>query len=85
MKKAVPLLLGLVAFGSHAQVPAAAGSEPARYAQVVPVPGASANELYAREWAALTFEDAHQVLQLEDTPRHLLLGKRQFGLAHRPH
>lgn len=74
MKKAVPLLLGLVAFGSHAQVPAAAGSEPARYAQVVPVPGASANELYAREWAALTFEDAHQVLQLEDTPRHLLLG-----------
>jgi hypothetical protein len=47
-----------------------------RYQQVVPVPGLSADEAYgrAREWAALTFEDVHQVLQLEDAARHLLLG-----------
>lgn len=47
-----------------------------RFHQVVPVPGLSADELYgrAREWAALTFEDVHQVLQLEDAARHLLLG-----------
>ena len=76
MNKAVFLLLGLLAFRGHAQAPPAVGPEPARYAQVVPVPGASADELYARarEWVALTFEDAHQVLQLEDAPRHLLLG-----------
>lgn len=76
MKKALSLLLCLVAFCGHAQTPPAAGPEPARYVQVVPVPGASADELYARarEWAALTFEDVHQVLQLEDAPRRLLLG-----------
>ena len=77
MKKGIPLLLlGLVAFCGHAQSLPAAGPEPARYGQVVPVPGASADELYARarEWVALTFDDVHQVLQLEDAPRHLLLG-----------
>jgi hypothetical protein len=48
----------------------------ARYQQVVPVPGASAEDLYARarEWVALTFEDARQVVQLDDPQRHLLLG-----------
>ena len=76
MNKAVFLLLGLLAFRGHAQAPPAGGPEPVRYAQVVPVPGASADDLYARarEWVALTFEDAHRVLQLEDAPRHLLLG-----------
>lgn len=76
MKKVVSLLLCLGAFNSLAQTPLAVVPEPARYVQVVPVPGASADELYARarEWAALTFEDVHQVLQLEDAPRHLLLG-----------
>jgi hypothetical protein len=28
----------------------------------------------AREWAALTFEDVHQAVQLDDPQRHLLLG-----------
>jgi hypothetical protein len=47
-----------------------------RYQQVVAVPGRSADDLYgrAREWAALTFEDVHQAVQLEDATRHLLLG-----------
>ncbi|QKG58339.1 DUF4468 domain-containing protein [Hymenobacter sp. BRD128] len=47
-----------------------------RYQRVEVVAGASADELYARarEWVALTFEDTHQVLQLEDASRHLLLG-----------
>jgi hypothetical protein len=46
------------------------------YQRVEVVAGASADDLYARarEWVALTFEDAHQVLQLEDASRHLLLG-----------
>lgn len=76
MKRGVFLLLCLLAFRGHGQTPPPAGPEPAHYVQVVPVPGASADELYARarEWVALTFEDAHQVLQLEDAPRHLLLG-----------
>lgn len=76
MKQAVSLLLGLVAFGGHAQTPPQASPEPARYVQVVAVPDASADDLYARarEWVALTFEDVHQVLQLEDASRHLLLG-----------
>jgi hypothetical protein len=52
------------------------GLDTLRYHQVVPVPGLSADELYgrAREWVALTFEDVHQVLQLEDAARHVLLG-----------
>ncbi|MFD1468031.1 DUF4468 domain-containing protein [Hymenobacter caeli] len=47
-----------------------------RYQQVVPVPGRSAADLYARarEWAVLTFDDAHQAVQLDDSTRHLLLG-----------
>lgn len=48
----------------------------ASYKQVVTVPGSSADELYARarEWVALTFEDVHQVVQLDDPNRHLLIG-----------
>lgn len=47
-----------------------------RYQQVVAVPGVSADDLYGRvrEWVALTFEDVHQVVQLEDAKRHLVLG-----------
>ena len=80
------LLLG-APFPGHAQQrptgpatgPAAAGDslgQAVRYQQVVPVPGASADELYfrARQWVGLTFEDVHQVLQLEDAPHHVLLG-----------
>jgi len=48
MKQAVSLLLGLVAFGGHAQTPPQASPEPARYVQVVAVPDASADDLYAR-------------------------------------
>jgi hypothetical protein len=47
------------------------------YHGVVAVPGMSAAELYgrAREWVALTFQDAHQVTQLEDASRGVLIGK----------
>ncbi len=58
-----------------------------RYQQVVPVPGRSAAYLYARarEWAALTFDDAHQAVQLDDSTRHLLLGSGYTWLqARRP-
>ncbi len=48
----------------------------AAYQQVVPVPGASADDLYARvrEWVALTFDDVHQVVQFDAPARHLLIG-----------
>lgn len=48
-----------------------------RFAGVVAVPGASAAELQARarEWVALTFEDAHQVTQLDDAARGVLIGR----------
>ncbi len=76
MKSVLFLLLALilVSFGSHAQ---SVLPDTLRYQQVVPVPGASADELYGRvrEWVALTFEDAHQVVQLEDARRHLVLGR----------
>ena len=44
---------------------------------VVAVPGVSAAELQARarEWVALTFEDAHQVMQLDDAARGVLIGR----------
>ena len=44
---------------------------------VVPVPGVPAAELQARarEWVALTFEDAHQVIQLDDAARGVLIGR----------
>jgi hypothetical protein len=47
------------------------------YHGVVAVPGVSAAELYgrAREWVALTFQDAHQVTQLEDASRGVVIGK----------
>jgi hypothetical protein len=47
------------------------------YHGVVAVPGMSAAELYgrAREWVALTFQDAHQVTQLEDASRGVLIGR----------
>jgi hypothetical protein len=47
------------------------------YHGVVAVPGVSAAELYgrAREWVALTFQDAHQVTQLEDAGRGVLIGR----------
>jgi hypothetical protein len=47
------------------------------YHGVVAVPGVSAAELYgrAREWVALTFQDAHQVTQLEDASRGVLIGR----------
>ena len=44
---------------------------------VVPVPGASAAELQARarEWVALTFADAHQVIKFDDAARGVLIGR----------
>lgn len=68
------LALTLFSFGSHAQ---SSLPDTLRYQRVIPVPGMSADELYGRvrEWVALTFEDAHQVVQLEDAQRHLILGR----------
>ncbi|TDN38981.1 DUF4468 domain-containing protein [Hymenobacter sp. UV11] len=47
------------------------------YHGVVAVPGLSAAELQgrAREWVALTFQDAHQVTQLDDPARGVLIGR----------
>lgn len=47
------------------------------YHGVVAVPGVSAAELHsrAREWVALTFQDAHQVTQLDDPARGVLIGR----------
>ena len=44
---------------------------------VVAVPGVPAAELQARarEWVALTFEDAHQVIKLDDAARGVLIGR----------
>ena len=66
--------LTLISFASQAQ---SSLPDTLRYQQVVPVPGLSADALYGRvrEWVALTFEDVHQVVQLEDAPRHLVLGR----------
>lgn len=46
-----------------------------RFANTIPVPGVSAAELQARarEWVALTFQDAHQVTQLDDAGRGVLI------------
>ncbi|MVN79237.1 DUF4468 domain-containing protein [Hymenobacter sp. HMF4947] len=65
--------LTLVSLSSHAQTSL---PDTLRYQQVVATPGVSADELYGRvrEWVALTFEDVHQVVQLEDAQRHLILG-----------
>jgi len=47
------------------------------YHGVVAVPGVSATELHARarEWVALSFQDAHQVTQLDDAARGVLIGR----------
>ncbi len=47
------------------------------YHGVVAVPGLSAAELQgrAREWVALTFQEAHQVTQLDDPARGVLIGR----------
>ena len=46
-----------------------------KFRGVVPVPGVPAAELQARarEWVALTFQDAHQVTQLDDGARGVLI------------
>lgn len=76
-------LLALTATVARAQddypatpAPADTATVPARYQQVVAVPGVGADELYARarEWVALTFEDMHQAVQLDEAQRHLLIG-----------
>jgi hypothetical protein len=48
-----------------------------KFTGVVAVPGVSAAELQARarEWVALTFQDAHQVMQLDDATRGVLIGR----------
>ncbi|HEX8326394.1 MAG TPA: DUF4468 domain-containing protein [Hymenobacter sp.] len=48
-----------------------------KFVGVVAVPGASAAELQARarEWLALTFQDAREVVQLDDATRGVLIGR----------
>lgn len=82
------LLLGLLLMTTRAEaqqlpVPALPGlpydslSRAPNYHGVVPMPGISAMELQgrAREWVALTFQDAHQVMQLDDPTRGVLIGR----------
>lgn len=88
MKK-LPFLLALVLIAGAAR-PAAAQrklvvpllptdslSQRVPFRGVVPVPGVPAAELQARarEWVALTFEDARQVIQLDDAARGVLIGR----------
>ena len=46
-----------------------------KFANTIPVAGVSAAELQARarEWVALTFQDAHQTTQLDDAARGVLI------------
>ena len=83
------LLLALFAFGfglAHSitaqtriipapNLPADSLTKRISLAGVVAVPGVSAAELQARarEWVALTFQDAHQVTQLDDAARGVLI------------
>jgi hypothetical protein len=81
------LLLGVLAWGlarpAAAQkplvpapgLPADSLTHRIKFQGVVPVPGVSAAELQARarEWVALTFQDARQVTQLDDAARGVLI------------
>ena len=77
------LLLGGLAGPAAAQnalvpvaaLPADSLTRRIKFRGVVAVPGASAAELQARarEWVALTFEDARQVTQLDDAARGVLI------------
>ena len=60
-----------------ANLPADSLSQRILFKGVVAVPGASAAELQARarEWVALTFQDARQVTQLDDAGRGVLIGR----------
>lgn len=83
------LLLGLLGFFSAARAQSQTLLPPLpglpfdslthlpNYHGVVAVPGLSAAELQgrAREWVALTFQDAHQVTQLDDPARGVLIGR----------
>lgn len=84
-----PFLLALALLGGAAR-PAAAQrktvvpllptdsfSQRISFRGAVPVPGVPAAELQARarEWVALTFEDAHQVVQLDDAARGVLVAQ----------
>ena len=82
-------LLLLVAFGLSSpalaqtrtvrapNLPADSLTHRIKFTGVVAVPGVSAAELQARarEWVALTFQDAHQVTQLDDAARGVLIGR----------
>ncbi len=81
------LLLGVLAWGlarpAAAQkplvpapgLPADSLTHRIKFQGVVPVPGVSAAELQARarEWVALTFQDARQVTQFDDAARGVLI------------
>ena len=58
-----------------ATLPADSLTHRIKFQGVVAVPGASAAELQgrAREWVALTFQDAHQATQLDDAGRGVLI------------
>jgi len=47
------------------------------YSEVVPIPGKTADQLYtiAREWYALTFKSAQDVIQMEDPVKKEIIGK----------
>jgi len=58
-----------------AKLPADSLTHRIKFQGVVAVPGVPAAELQgrAREWVALTFQDAHQVTQLDDANRGVLI------------
>ena len=48
-----------------------------QYSEVVEVPGKTADQLYssAREWFAITFKSAKDVIQMEDPTNKKIIGK----------
>ncbi len=58
-----------------------ATAQPPKFQEVVEVPNASADALYARakEWFAETFVSAQHVIQLDDAQNYKLIGKGNTG------
>lgn len=63
-------------------LPADSLTQRIKFTGVVAVPGTSAAELQARarEWIALTFQDTHQVTQLDDVSRGVIIGRGYTAL-----
>jgi hypothetical protein len=73
------LLLALPAFLNAQSLPIDSASKTVTYVDIVNVPGATKDQLYmrAREWFALSFKSANNVIQMDDKENGKLIGKGQ--------